>query len=225
MCDTPIRLLLVDDHVSYSRAIGFWLDHEPDLHVVAQASSLAAARAVLQDQGAAIDVARVDLDLPDGSGIALIHELHACNPEASAIVLTGSTSAWDRAQAIAGGAAELIHKSVDIPEIATACRRLHAGETLIPPQELIDLLRLVSRRREEDAVVRQALRRLTTREREVLQALAHGQGDKEIAERLGISTKTARGHVVNLIGKLGVESRLQAVILAARIGVIDLRVD
>jgi DNA-binding NarL/FixJ family response regulator len=221
MSNAPIRLLIVDDHVSYSRAIGFMLEREPDLRVVARVGALGEARAVVRDCGEGIDVVLLDLDLPDGSGIALIPELHGRNPEASVLVLTGSASARDRMFAVEAGAAAVLHKSVDVPEIADACRRLHAGEALMSPRETVALLREAGRLRAQVQIGRSALERLTDRERDVLRALADGLSDKEIAERLGVSAKTARGHVVNLLGKLGVDSRLQAVVLAARLGAIS----
>ena len=93
---------------------------------------------------------------------------------------------------------------------------------MISPRETIDLLRLAGRLRAHEQLAKGALNRLTEREREVLTALADGLSDKDIAERLGVSPKTARGHVVNVLGKLGVDSRLQAVVLAVRLGAVEL---
>jgi len=221
MSDRPIRLFLIDDHLSFRRAVGIMLDMEPDLRVVAQASTLAEARAVLRDRDAEFEVTLVDLDLPDGSGIPLIHELRVRNPEAMILVLTGNTSPRDRAFAVEAGAVAVLHKSLDVGDIAAAIRRACEGEALISPRETVELLRAASRLRTDEQASRSALERLTGREREVLQELADGLSDKQIAERLGVSAKTARGHVVNLLGKLGVDSRLQAVILAAKLGAVD----
>jgi DNA-binding NarL/FixJ family response regulator len=221
MSEPPIRLVLIDDHLSYRHAVGFMLSREADLRVVAQAGTRAEARAVLRDHGAEIDVALIDLDLPDGSGVGLIHDLRVRNPEAVALVVTGSTSPRDRAFAVEAGATGVLHKSLDVADIAAAVRQARGGESLIPPREIVDLLRAAGRLRTVEQAGRSALARLTDREREVLRELADGRSDKEIAERLGVSAKTARGHVVNLLGKLGVDSRLQAVILAARLGAVD----
>jgi DNA-binding NarL/FixJ family response regulator len=221
MCNTPIRLFLVDDHLSFRRAVGIMLDLEPDLQVVGQAGTLAEARAVLRNLGSEIDVALVDLDLPDGTGISLIHELRLRNPEATTVVVTGSASVRDRAFAVEAGAIGVLHKSLDVVDIAAAIRRACEGEALIPPREMVELLRAAGRLRTEEQAGRSALERLTEREREVLQELANGLSDKQIADKLGVSAKTARGHVVNLLGKLGVDSRLQAVIFAARLGAVD----
>jgi len=100
-----------------------------------------------------------------------------------------------------------------------ALRRLVAGELLFSPREMLELLQTTNQQREQDRVARESLARLTPREREILQALAEGLNDKAIGQRLHISTETARTHVVNILRKLNVDSRLQALVLAARYGV------
>ena len=221
MDDGPIRLLIVDDHRSFRESIAFMLDRQDDLHVVGQAGSLAEARRILDAARERIDVAMIDLDLPDGNGIDFIAGLRARQPDIIVLVLTGSDSAADRAYAVEAGAAAVLHKSADVREIAEGIRRLRRGESLTPPHELVELMRVAGRLRAREHSVKVALERLTDREREVLAALADGLSDKAIAQRLGVSDKTARGHVMNLLGKLGAESRLQAVVLAARAGAIN----
>jgi DNA-binding NarL/FixJ family response regulator len=221
MNEGPIRLLIVDDHRSFRESIAFMLDREADLHVVGQAGSLAEARRVLDAGQERVDVAMIDLDLPDGNGTDFIADLRARHPEIIVLVLTGSDSAADRAYAVEAGAAAVLHKSANVSEIAEGIRRLCKGESLTPPHELIELMRVAGRLRARESAAKAALDRLTDREREVLTALADGLSDKAIAQRLGVSDKTARGHVMNLLGKLGAESRLQAVVLAARAGAIS----
>src|SRR5215211_1210187 len=217
----PIRVLLVDDHRSVLLPLAFLLDREPDFAVVGQAASMAEARRHLA--AVAVDVAIIDLHLPDGRGIDLIRELRAANPAAAAIVLTGSASARTRALAIEAGAAGVLDKlTADHTDVADAIRRACAGELLVPPAELTVLVREGRRLREEERAARAVLAQLTPREREILQALADGLGDKAIAERFSISDRTVRNHVVNLLNKLGVDSRMQALILAARLGAVTL---
>lgn len=211
-----IRVLLVEDHASFRQALAFMLERESDITVVGQAGSLAEARRLL----AGVDVAVLDLELPDGSGIALIEELRAASPRGRALILTASTDQGDLARVIELGAAGTLNKSVGVGEIVTAIRRLSAGETLFSPGEIVELLRLAGRQRERTREAQLALDRLTRREHEVLQALAAGLTDKEIARRLHISAETVRTHMVNLLAKLGVESRLQAVVFAARHGAV-----
>ncbi len=213
-----IRVLLVDDHAAFREPLAFMIGREPDLTVVGQAGSLAEARPQL----AGADVLVVDLDLPDGNGIELIRELRAANRRGLALVLSASGDERDRARAVEAGAAGLLHKSTQLATIIDAIRRLVAGEQLLPPQEVIELLRLAGQARERDREAQLALGRLTAREREVLQALAEGLTDKEIAERLHVSHDTARNHMVNILGKLGVNSRLQVLVFALRHGAVRL---
>ena len=213
-----IRLLLVDDHTSSREALALLLGREPDLAVVAEADSLAEARRALA--GTAVDIALVDLDLPDGSGVDLIRDLQAANPEALALVVTGSGDRHEHARAVAAGAAGVLHKSARTREIVAALRRLCAGETLLSPREAVELLRLADRRREEERAAQRTVGQLTPRERELLGLLAEGLGDQAIAARLFLSPKTVRNQMTAVLGKLGVDSRLQALVLAARHGLV-----
>ncbi len=214
-----IRVLLVDDHASFRRPLAFIMAHEPDIEVWGQAGTLAEARGLLSGS----DVAVVDLDLPDGSGIDLVKELREANPEAAVLVLTARTDRAMHAQAVAAGASGVLNKSVDIEDIVDGVRRLGRGEMLLSPRELVELMRLTGQERERSRDVERVVERLTPREHEVLQALADGLSDDEIAERLHITTRTARTHMVNILSKLDVESRLQALIFALRNGIVHLR--
>ena len=98
-----------------------------------------------------------------------------------------------------------------------------AGEALLSANEVIELLRLAARERERDYHARMAIQQLTQREKEVLEALAQGLNDREIAERLHISFETERSHMTNVLTKLGASSRLQALVLSARGGIIEMR--
>jgi two-component system, NarL family, nitrate/nitrite response regulator NarL len=94
---------------------------------------------------------------------------------------------------------------------------------LLSPGEVVEMLRLVSRERQEEMSERRAVEKLTPREREVLQALAEGLESRQIAEKLNVTVETERTHMVNILHKLGVHSRLQALVFAARYGVVELR--
>ena len=209
-----IRLLLVEDHVSFRQALAFLFAYEPDFTVVAQAGSIAETRGKLQR----IDVAILDIDLPDGTGVELIRELHETNPRCMVLVLTGSASNKQLAEAVEAGAATVMYKTAPLEEIIGAARRLGAGEQLLAPREIIQMLQIASEHREREREAKWALGSLTQREREVLQTLAHGLNDKEIAQRLRISVETARSHMARILSKLGVESRLQALVFALRHG-------
>jgi DNA-binding NarL/FixJ family response regulator len=184
---------------------------------VAQAGSLGEARRVMRGREA--DLGVIDLALPDGEGVELIEDLREVNPLFAALVLTASLDRTEHARAIEAGAAGVLHKSADVDEIMDATRRLAAGETLISPEEVAEMLRLAGESHEARASIEQ----LTRRELQVLKALAEGLSNKEIAERLHMSVDTERTHMMNILNKFGVHSRLQALLFAARHGLIELR--
>ncbi|MDQ3539346.1 MAG: response regulator transcription factor, partial [Chloroflexota bacterium] len=116
----------------------------------------------------------------------------------------------------------VLHKSTPISEIINAIRRLHNGETLLSRAEIASLIHLARQQQAGDHAARQTLERLTPRERDVLHLLSEGLSDKNIAARLHVSKDTVHTHMVNLLGKLQVESRLQALIFAIRHGAATL---
>jgi DNA-binding NarL/FixJ family response regulator len=215
------RLLLVEDHASFRQTLALVFDQQPDFEVVGQAGSLDEARQLIGGREA--DMGVIDLVLPDGEGVELIEELHEVNPEFAALVLTASLDRAAHAKAIEAGAAGVLHKSADVDEIMDATRRLAAGETLISSDELVEMLRLAGQSREEEREARESIEQLTRREIQVLEALGEGLTNREIAERLHMSVDTERTHMMNILSKLGVHSRLQALLFAARYGIIELR--
>jgi DNA-binding NarL/FixJ family response regulator len=214
------RILLVEDHASFRQTLAFVFDREPGFEVVAQAGSLAEARKVMD--GLKVDLGVIDLALPDGEGIELIKDLREANPNFAALVLTASLDRAEHARAVESGAAGILHKSAGVDEILDATRRLGEGETLLSQEELIALLRLAGQSREEEREARASIEQITLREREVLQALGEGLSNKEIAAKLHVSVDTERTHMMNILNKLGVHSRLQALLFAARHGLIKI---
>jgi RNA polymerase sigma factor (sigma-70 family) len=217
--ESPIRLLLVDDHATFRQPLAFMLGREPDFEVIAQAGSLAETQAIAPAIRSQVDVALVDLKLPDGDGTEIIREMRAADSRGHALVLTADPDKMHHAQAIEAGAVGVLSKTAELPVVFRAIRRAHAGEPVQSTHEVMELVRLACERRERDQVTQTVLARLTPRERQVLQALAQGLDNKAIADRLYISPETARTHVVKLLAKLNVESRLQAAIFAIRHGI------
>ena len=217
------RILLVEDHASFRQALAFMFEREPEFAVVGQAGSLAEARQFLNGSGEEADVAVCDLALPDGDGFDLIEELAANGGKVITLVLSASLEPARFARAVEAGASGVLHKAAAIGDIVEAVKRLRAGEALLSPDEVIEMLRMVSRQRQEQLEAQKAIDRLTRREREVLQALAEGLDSKEIAEKLHITVETERTHMVNILNKLGVHSRLQALVFAARNGLVEIR--
>lgn len=140
------RVLLVEDHSVVRQAIAAMFHRELDFNVVGQAASLAQARGMLQD----VDIAVVDLTLPDGYGGELIKELLVVNPRARALVLSASLDRTETARAIHSGAAATLDKVAQLDEVVDAVRRLRAGETLIPLDEVLELLRVAGEQREQE---------------------------------------------------------------------------
>ncbi|MDP9411091.1 MAG: response regulator transcription factor [Actinomycetota bacterium] len=213
------RVLLVDDHATFREPLAFMFDREPEFEVVAQAGSVGEASQMLEG----VDLAIVDLDLPDGDGTQLIGQLRAANPHGMVLVLTASVEREAYARAVEAGAAGVLHKSVRIKDVVGASKRLLAGEVILSTDEVIELLRLAGRQKEQDYQARRATESLTPRELEVLRALADGLSDKEISERLHVGVGTVRNHIVSIFGKLGVHSRLHALVFAVRHGIVEIR--
>jgi DNA-binding NarL/FixJ family response regulator len=215
----PIRVLLVEDHAAVREAIAAAFRRERDFEVVGEAGTLAAARGMLNE----VDVAVVDLGLPDGDGSELIAELREADPSAHAVVLSAGLDRSVVARAVERGAAGALSKVTRLPDVIDAVRRVCAGETLLPLAEVVELLRFASRERERELLDRQAIETLTSRELEILQLIADGCDSRDAASRLHISVRTQRNHVANILGKLGVHSQLQALIFALRYQLVELR--
>lgn len=216
------RILLVEDHASFRQALAFMFEREKEFVVTGQAGTLAEARAFIRKSPDGVDVAVVDLGLPDGDGFELIEEL-STRPEVTTLVLSASLEPARFAQAVEAGASGVLHKSAAIGEIVDAVRRLRAGEALLSPAEVIEMLRLVSRKRQEEYEAQRAIEKLTPREKQVLQALAEGLDSRDIAQKLHITVETERTHMVNILNKLNVHSRLQALVFATRYGIVEIR--
>jgi PAS domain S-box-containing protein len=218
--EDEVRILLVEDHATVREAIASTLEREAGFEIVGQAGSIAEARSMLSARP--VDVAIIDLGLPDGYGADLIPELREVSPQSQALVLSVTLDRAKMARAVQSGAAGILNKSAPLDQVVEAVRRLMRGETLLPMEEVVELLRFASSRREEEYDTRQALARLTSREIEVLQHLANGLDSEEIAQRLHIALRTERNHVSHILTKLGVHSQQQALVLALRYGVVKI---
>lgn len=213
-----IRLLLVDDHAIMRDSLAYLLDLQPDLTVTGRAGTLAEARTQLLE----VDVALLDLDLPDGYGADLISELRRASPQALSIVLTGSLSVIDHARAIERGASGIINKAAPLSKILDAIRCVATGQLLHTPAEIAAFLQAAKQQRLLEADRERVFADLTPRELQLLQTLAEGLSDQEIAEQLFISLRTVQTQMTRLYNKLGTDSRLQTLILALRHGIVQI---
>jgi DNA-binding NarL/FixJ family response regulator len=177
-----VHILLVEDHASIREALASTFEGE-GFEVVGQAGSMAQARGMLEETEHPIDVAVLDLGLPDGYGADLIKELREKHPQAQALVLSASLDHANIARAVESGAAGVLSKTAHLEEVVEAVRRLRAGETLMPIEEVVAMLRFAGSEREQEYEARQAIEKLTPREIEVLQALAVGLDSEGIADK------------------------------------------
>ena len=216
------RLLLLEDHTAFRQTLSLVFEQEPDFEVVLQAGTLEEARRAIESTEESVDMGIIDFTLTDGEGVELLPELREDNPEFVAMILTASLDRSDYARAVEAGASGVLHKSADVDEILSSVRRIMDGETLFSPAELAELFRLAGHTREQEREARANVEKLTPREMDVLRALAEGLGNKEIAEKLYMSLDTERTHMMNILNKLGVHSRIQALLFAARHGAVEI---
>lgn len=210
----PIRVLVVDDHEVLAASLAQVLDLEPDMVSVGIANSLEQARAMMRS--ATPDVVLLDHRLPDGDGVQALPSLLALRPEARVVVLTASAADHVLVSAMEGGAAGFLSKTRGLGEVTQAVRVAAAGEAVISPELLARLLPRLQRGPGHAARAQE----LTEREREVLDLLAQGLTNAAIAERLVVSVHTVRNHVANLSAKLGAHSKLEALSIAVREGIL-----
>jgi DNA-binding NarL/FixJ family response regulator len=208
----PIRVLVVDDHEVLSASLAHVLDDEPDLVSVGVAGSLERARAMIPTT--APDVVLLDHRLPDGDGVSAITELRGLRPGMKVVVLTASAADHVLVAAIEAGASGFVSKSRSLAELTKAVRAAAAGEAVISPELLARLLPRLHRSGRPRATD------LTEREREVLGLLADGLSNAAIAEQLVVSVHTVRNHIANLSAKLGAHSKLEALSIAVREGLL-----
>ena len=213
-----IRVLLVADPGWLRQALALIIDREPDFTVVAQVGAPVEAGGALDE----VDVAVVNLGVPDAVRVEVVRELHQAHSGMRILALTGSLDPMQTARAVEAGARGVLRTSASIDEIISGIRRLAAGEWLQSPDEIVRLLGLANYQREQNREAQLAIQRLTMREREVLQALATGLDSKEIARLLGITISTERIHMMNILSKLGVHTRVQALVFAVRHGAVKI---
>jgi DNA-binding NarL/FixJ family response regulator len=214
MDDEAVRVLIVDDHEVLASSLAQALDIEPDLQVVGRAGTLAAAEQLITTT--APDVLLLDHRLPDGDGVGAIPRLRALRSRMAVVVLTASTAEHVLVSAIEAGASGFVSKSRGLPELVSAVRAAAAGEAVVSPEMLSRLLPRLQRQRNG----RSGHQALTEREREVLSLVAEGLTNAAIADRLVVSVHTVRNHVANLSAKLGASSKLEALSIAVREGLL-----
>lgn len=208
------RVVVIDDHRSYAQAVCTSLEQQPAVDECRWAGSIEEALEVTE--GWPYDVAMVDVLLPGGPGIDGLGRLRAHNPGVRTVVVTGNAEVETLAQAALAGADAFVTKDQPIDDVIAAV--LGDGDVMGDA----DLLARVTedmRRREMERIVPPPVH-LTPRERQILALLSEGTLLGDIAKVLGIRVETCRGYVKSLLAKLGARSQLQAVVTAARMGLL-----
>ena len=211
----PIRILLVDDHAMVRRGMRDFLDLHEDLAVVGEAAEGEAAFQQVAVHRPAVVV--MDLVMPGVDGVEATRRIKAAYPDVEIVALTSFIEEARAIAAIEAGATGFLSKDADADDLAAAIRAAAAGEMHLDPA----VAGIVARRLRRTAGPTSAeaptsrLGSLTPREREVLAGVARGLSNRSIAEELGITERTARTHVSNILAKLGLASRTQAALLAA----------
>jgi DNA-binding NarL/FixJ family response regulator len=214
---TQIKVMVVDDHQLLTESLLMVLEEESDMTVVATAASVAEAR--LKARRYLPDVVLMDYRLPDGLGTDAARFIREENPDIKIVMLTGFPDDAILVAAIEAGCSGYITKDSAVGEAISAVRAAHAGEALISPAMLA---RLLPKLRRDYRGVGSSL---TDREREVLNLLAQGSQNSTVADQLFLSVNTVRKHVQSILSKLGAHSKLEAVAVAVREGIIDLSDD
>lgn len=219
-----IRVLIVDDHALFRRGLAQLLLAEEGIEVVGEGED--GEDAVRRAEELAPDVVLMDVRMPRTSGIEATRRLAAALPAARILMLTVSDEEDDLYEAIKAGAAGYLLKEVSIDEVADAVRAVMHGQTLISPSmasKLIQEFNSLSRRAESRRLL--PVPHLTDREMEVLKLVARGLTNRDIADELFISENTVKNHVRNILEKLQLHSRTEAVIFAVREHILDLDED
>jgi DNA-binding NarL/FixJ family response regulator len=218
---TPIRVLVVDDHELFLQGLQTVLEIEDDIEVVGRAGD--GQEAVSLATGTAPDIVLMDVRMPLRDGIAATSAVKRAVPDVKIVMLTVSDEENDLIEAIKAGAVGYLLKTIPPHEVAAAVRAVHHGQSLISPSMASKLMaEFASIARGTADRPRLSSPHLTAREIEVLKLVAEGRANREIARKLFISENTVKNHVRNILDKLQLHSRMEAVMYAVRQGLFDL---
>jgi two-component system, NarL family, response regulator LiaR len=210
-----IRVVLADDHRLVRQGTRSFLATQGDIEVVGEADNGQDVIALVAQQQP--DVVLMDLKMPQLDGIAATQQIKNRYPDVEVIVLTSFVEDAQITAVIKAGAIGYLLKDVEPTELAAAIRAAQRGEVHLHPQAARRLMQAIGPR--DQPTVAEPL---TEREVEVLKALARGESNKQIADTLIVSEKTVKAHVSNILGKLGLQSRTQAVLYALRHGMVSI---
>lgn len=205
------RVFLLDDHEVVRRGLRELFDAEADLEVVGEAAT--AGEAMGRVPATRPDVAVLDVRLPDGDGVEVCRDLRSAMPDLKCLMLTSFADDEALFSAILAGASGYVLKQVKGGDLISAVRRVAAGDSLLDPA----LTRQVMERLRGEKMEDERLARLTAQERNILELIADGKTNRQIADELFLAEKTVKNYVSNLLSKMGFARRTEAAVYAARL--------
>lgn len=206
-----VRVFLLDDHEVVRRGVRDLLEAQEDFEVVGEAST--AEEGLSRIPPTKPDVAVVDMRLPDGNGVEVCREVRSRDSGIQCLILTSFADDEALFDAIMAGAAGYLLKQIKGTDLVDAIRRVASGQSLLDPEVTARVLERLRKGPEED----ERLARLTEQERKILDLIAEGLTNRQIAERIFLAEKTVKNYVSNLLAKLGMERRTEAAVFAARL--------
>jgi DNA-binding NarL/FixJ family response regulator len=217
-----IRVIVADDHALFRRGLEMVLESEPDFEVVAEATDGSQVVSLAVEH--APDLVLMDVRMPVQGGIEATKAIKEIAPNTKILMLTISDEEEDLYDAIKAGASGYLLKEISIEEVASAIRSVHAGQSLLSPSMATKLLNEFAAMARKDAQRQQAPPpRLTDREMQVLAHVAKGLNNRDIAQQLFISENTVKNHVRNILEKLHLHSRMEAVVYAVREKLLEIK--
>lgn len=198
-----LNILIVDDHDIVRKGLAMLVSRQEDLSVVAEAGTV--AEAVEKARESVPDVVVMDIRLPDGSGIEACRDIRDENANIKVLMLTSYSDEEAVMGSIMAGASGYLLKEIRSQEIVDAIRRVGSGQSLLDPTVTAGVLERVRRGKKEDVFAQ-----LTEQEQRILELIAEGQTNREIAGQINLSDKTVKNYVSNILGKLEVSRRSQA---------------
>jgi len=206
-----IRVFLVDDHEVVRRGVRDLLEQCDDIEVVGEAGT--AEEALSRIPPTRPNVAVIDMRLPDGNGVEVCREVRSNDASINCLILTSFADDEALFDAIMAGASGYLLKQVKGTDFVEAVRRVPGGQSLLAPEVTAQVLERLRKGPEEDA----RLGRLTEQERKILDLIAEGLTNRQIAERMFLAEKTVKNYVSHLLAKLGMERRTEAAVFATRL--------
>ena len=214
-----ITVAMIEDHQLLVDSLGLMLRYEDDIQFLGAAASLSDGIDLVQT--CTPEVLLLDVGLPDGNGLDLIPEIVEISPKTNIVVLTSLTDEATLMRVVDSGISGFVSKNSQLSDLLATIRKAAEGEIVIPTSLLMGLLMRMPRDKAAAFHEEKGWERLTLREQEILGMLAMGKSGNEIADELHIAPLTVRTHIRNLMSKMGVHSRLEAVAFGLKNGIIE----